>query len=87
MNQLTIRGFNPELQRRMQALAQEKNISLNKAALYFLHKGADLEQPAQNSQVVGDSLDSFIGSWSAQDEAEFLQSIQDCEQVDDAFWR
>ena len=38
-------------------------------------------------QVVGHTLDRFIGTWTAEQEAEVLQAIEIFEQVDEAFWR
>ena len=87
MNQLTIRGFDAELQRRLQTIAQEKGISLNKAALYLLRKGAGLNEASANANSIGDALDEFIGCWSEKEENQFLQSIKTCEQIDEDFWR
>ena len=64
-----------------------KGLSLNKAALYLFRKGAGLNQPSQNADVVGAALDEFIGCWSEKEEAQFLRSIKACEQLDEDFWR
>jgi hypothetical protein len=87
MNQLTIRGFDAELQQRLESIAQEKGISLNKAALHLLRKGAELNETSKNTHIIGAALDEFIGSWSAKEETQFLQSIKACEQIDEDFWR
>ena len=76
MNQLTIRGFDAELKQHLQMIAQEKCISLNKAAIYLLRKGAGLNDTSKNSNVIGDALDEFIGCWSEEEEVEFSQSIK-----------
>ncbi len=36
---------------------------------------------------VGHSLDRFIGTWSAEEEAEFLKAVEIFEQVDESFWK
>lgn len=44
-------------------------------------------QEAQSPKVVGHALDRFIGTWSAEQEAEVLQAVQIFEQVDESFWQ
>jgi antitoxin (DNA-binding transcriptional repressor) of toxin-antitoxin stability system len=38
-------------------------------------------------QIVGHDLDRFIGTWTAEQEAEVLQAIEIFEQVDEKRWR
>ena len=87
MNQLTIRGFGDDLRHAIEALAREQGISLNRAAVLLIRRGAGLADERVHANVVGDSLDEFIGSWTAEDEAEFLGSIEAMEQIDDELWR
>lgn len=87
MNQLTIRGFDDELRHRIEALARERGISLNRAAVLLIRRGAGLEDSRTRPHGIGDGLDEFIGSWSQAEEAEFLASIKATEQVDDELWR
>ena len=86
MNQLSIRGFDKELERRLRELASERNISLNKAAILLLRKGAGLDETHRQKNVVGDSLDDLIGRWTAEEERDFLQSIEAFEQIDEMDW-
>lgn len=86
MNQLTVRGFDEELQQRLRQIAKERGVSLNKAVLYLLRKGAGLDRPKQETDVVGDSLDHLIGTWTAEEAETFLEAIDICEQIDDSFW-
>jgi antitoxin (DNA-binding transcriptional repressor) of toxin-antitoxin stability system len=39
------------------------------------------------AQTVGHALDRFMGTWSAEQEAELLQAIEVFEQVDESFWK
>ena len=39
------------------------------------------------SKAVGRALDRFIGTWSAEQEAEVLKAVKIFEQVDEAFWQ
>lgn len=41
----------------------------------------------EHSKTVGHALDRFIGTWSAEQEAEFLKAIEIFEQVDESFWQ
>lgn len=87
MDQLSIRGFDKELVRRIRALARREGISLNRAAIQILRRGAGLVDPPASAATVGDALDGFIGSWSAADERAVLDSIATVAQVDAELWR
>ena len=86
MNQLTVRGFDPELEKHLRELAAERQISLNRAALALMRKGAGLTEPSRSGKEVGSALDSFIGVWSEEDEAEFLETLEPLEQIDPELW-
>jgi hypothetical protein len=43
-------------------------------------------EPPTSARVIGHALDRFIGTWSAEQEAELLQAIEVFEQVDESFW-
>jgi hypothetical protein len=87
MDHLSLRGFDKELERRIRELARREGVSLNKAALLLLRRGAGLVESSQSSAAVGDALDRFIGGWSAADERRLLDSIAACETVDEAIWK
>ncbi|MBI2821962.1 MAG: antitoxin [Acidobacteria bacterium] len=86
MKQLSLRGFDKELQRRLRKLAQQRGISLNKAALVLLRKGAGLDEKQEGADVVGDSLDHLIGRWSEKEEKEFLAKVEAFERIDEDLW-
>lgn len=87
MKQLTVRGFDKDLERRLRDVARTRGVSLNQAALILLREGAGLEAPRRRANVVGDSLDDLIGSWSRSEEAEFLRALNALEEIDPALWR
>lgn len=87
VNQLTIRGFDDELRDKIESLAQEHGISLNKAALLLIRQGAGADDGAAPSRAIGDRLDEFIGSWTLDEEADFLASIEAMEQTDAELWQ
>jgi antitoxin (DNA-binding transcriptional repressor) of toxin-antitoxin stability system len=43
-------------------------------------------EPVTSPKVIGHALDRFIGTWSAEQEAELLEAIEVFEQVDESFW-
>lgn len=87
MDQLSLRGFDKELARRIKELARREHVSLNKAALLLMRRGAGLVDAPSPSATVGDALDQFIGRWSATDEKRLLESIAPFEAVDEALWK
>lgn len=68
MNQLSLRGFDKELARRISEVARRERVSLNKAALLLLRRGAGIDEPDTLSEsAIGGALDGFIGTLSAAD--------------------
>ena len=84
--QLTLRARDPKLDRAIRALARREGISLNRAALRLLEKGAGLSRADDDGDRIGSSLDHLIGTWSAAEADAFLESIKSCEQVDEELW-
>lgn len=87
MKQLTVRGFDAELERRLRARAREKGWSLNRAALDLLRRGAGVGQSGTGPLGVGAALDEFIGSWTAAEAAQVLQATEVFEAVDAELWQ
>ncbi len=86
MQQLSVRGFDKELARRLREIAKRKGLSLSRAALLLMRRGAGLVESPGASATVGGALDSFIGKWSPDDEQRLLDSIAICESVDEDLW-
>ena len=86
MNQLSIRGFDKELERRIREVAKKRHLSLNKAAILLLRRGAGLDEAHQSTGIVGDSLNEHIGSWTTADEAELLANTEAFERIDEGLW-
>lgn len=85
MKQLTIRGFDSALQQHLHKLAQEEGLSLNKAALLLLRRGAGLDSLKHRANKVGDTLDHLIGAWSQEEEETFFQTLAPLDQIDKTF--
>lgn len=83
MRQLTIRGLDEPLFQRLQQLARQEGVSLNKAALLLLKRGAGLDPSRQQAEEVGHSLDHLIGAWSAGEEQSFLKATRLFDQITD----
>ena len=87
MNQLTIRGFDDELESRIQQLASREGISLNRAVLKLLRRGAGLGERGARANIVGSALDHLIGTWTAEEAAWMERALEDLSQIDEAMWK
>ena len=87
MNQLTIRGFDEQLQRQIQQLASREGISLNRAVLKLLRLSTGIGDEANRLDTVGNSLDHLIGTWTAEEMAEMEPALEDLSQIDEAMWK
>lgn len=87
IKQLTVRGFDRELERCLHEVARTQGVSLNQAALILLRKGAGLGEAQPRSNAVGASLDHLIGSWSREEEEEFLKAVGELGEIDPSLWR
>ena len=86
MNQLTIRGFDDDLARRIRQLADQEGISLNRAVLRLLRRGAGLESGKPGTDKVGSSLDHLIGTWTHEEALEMDRALRDLSHIDRAMW-
>jgi len=50
-------------------------------------KQQDIQSSLDSSKAVGHALDLFIGTWTAEQEAEVLKAVEIFEQVDGSFWQ
>jgi len=87
MKQLTLRGFDKELERAIRSEAEAYGISLNQAVLRLARRGAGLERQTPSSGKIGSSLDRFIGTWTDEEAREMKEAIRIFECIDEDFWR
>ena len=86
MKQLTIRGFDTELEKSIRELAEKEETSLNKAVLKLLRQGAGLSKTNESFARIGSSLDHLAGTWS-EEEARVLEEVtRDFERIDPDLW-
>ncbi len=87
MKQLTLRGFDPQLERQLERYARSEGISLNRAALELMRRGSGLSTARSGPPVIGDALDGFVGAWSAEEERQLLEAVQELDRIDPEFWK
>jgi hypothetical protein len=80
--QLTIR-YDDELAEHIERLSRQEGISRNQAVLRLVRKGAGLEPPPSADNVIGSSLDWFIGSWTDEHARELEEATADFETIDE----
>ena len=85
MNQLTIRGFDDELADYIRNLARREGISLNRAVMRLVRRGANLDAP--DTDVVGSSLDHLMGTWTGEEADAIDRALQDFSRIDEAMWK
>lgn len=84
--QLTVRGVDARTLQAIRDLAKRERISINKAALRLLEKGAGVS-PRPPADLIGNSLDHLMGGWTEREAKDFMESIRSCEQIDPDMWK
>ena len=88
MKQLTVRGFDDELSDCIRREAEQEGISLNRAALRLLRRGAGLSEVPGKRPKIGHSLDQFAGIWTKEEAEEFDRIIEEMtEVIDEEKWQ
>jgi plasmid stability protein len=87
MKQLTIRALDDDLEAAVRRAAAEHHTSLNRAALMLLRRGAGLAPESPVCNRVGDRLDRYIGSWTAEETAAFEDAVAPLGNIDPDLWR
>lgn len=86
IHQVMVRGLNPELANKIRQIAADEGISLNKAALRLLTKGAGLDRESTDDDTIGDDLDHLLGTWSREQAEEFAAAIRSMSLIDPELW-
>ncbi len=86
MKQLTIRGFDKEVEREIRELAAREGISLNRAAIRLLRRGAGLGETDSGHNLIGSSLDHLAGTWSEAEALLIAGVEEDFERIDLELW-
>ncbi|MFO7800857.1 MAG: hypothetical protein R6V55_01025 [Desulfovermiculus sp.] len=80
MDQITIRGIDPEIEREIRRRAKESQKSINQVVKEIIHKQFRPPQPPASS------LRHLSGEWTQEQAAEFEAAIKSCEQIDEEIW-
>jgi hypothetical protein len=84
MAQITLRGIDPEIERKIRMMARKSGKSLNRVVLDIIYQHTGINE--KSKKPAADSLKKLAGGWSEKDELEFLESIKPCEQIDEEMW-
>ena len=87
LKQLTLRGFEEEVAREVERVAQEEGVSLNQSVQRILRRGIGQSRDSDDLGVVGASLDDLFGTWSPEEADEFDRAVADFEVIDESMWR
>jgi hypothetical protein len=84
MPQITIRGLDPTIERKIRSIAKKEGKSLNRVILDMVYQSAGLKKTGR--KPAAHSLKKLAGGWSENDALEFAESIKSCEQIDEDMW-
>jgi len=84
MPQITLRGIDPEIERKIRRLAQKSGKSLNRIVLDMIYKSTGFNKKGKRKPAA--SLRKLAGGWSEIDARDFKESIKLCEQIDEEMW-
>lgn len=82
MTQLTLRGFDPELEKRLRDMARRDGTSLNRAALQLMRRGAGLTATGQPTSPIGKALNRFAGRMSKAEANAINRTVAEARQAD-----
>lgn len=88
MRQITLRGIPNDVENIAQEEAKSKGVSLNKAFLSLLRKGAEQKaHPPRGKRHHGRSeFGKFLGLWSAEEADDFDESLRQQREIDTELW-
>ena len=85
MNQITVRGIAPEVEKQIRRKAKATGKSLNKVMLELIGESAGPEK--RGKKPAGASLAELAGGWSEKEAREFEESVRVFEEIDQATWK
>ena len=84
MSQITLRGLEPEIERKIRKKAKKSGKSLNRVILYMISQNAGLNR---KKNPLSDSLRKLAGGWGEKEASDFFDSIRSCGQIDETIWK
>lgn len=83
MQQITIRGLQPEVEKKIRQIASDKHLSINQVIKDIIHKEFGVDNPKPRAAT----LMALSGGWNPDEAAEFNNAIKSCEQIDEEMWK
>lgn len=81
MQQVTIRGIDPEVEKEIRKIARENGKSINQVIKEIIHK------EFKGRSAPASSLKKLAGGWDNDQAAEFYRAIESCEKIDEEMWK
>ena len=82
MRQITIRGIDPEVEKKVRKLARHRGTSINQIIKEIVHREF---RPPETPPA--SSLKELAGGWTLEEVREFETAIEPCEQIDEEMWK
>jgi hypothetical protein len=87
MRQITLRGIPDNIETLAQEEAKSKGVSLNKAFISLLRRGAELQaSPRRKKPSTASEFSKFLGLWKEEDAATFDESLRQQRDIDKDLW-
>ncbi len=88
MNQITVRGIPPEVERAIRSESGESGLSLNKTIIKMLKRAvAAREKKGSKQKTAGNDISRYLGTWTNEEAAEFDRVVEEAfEQIDEGSW-
>jgi hypothetical protein len=85
MGRITIRGMDPDQERKIRSKAMKSGKSINKTILEMIAK----QTGAKRKKIIPhtESLRKMAGGWTKKYADEFMAAIKSCEQIDEEMWK
>ncbi len=81
MQQITIRGLDPDVEKKIRSIAKHQNKSINQVIKEIIHK----EFKPKHAPAA--SLATLAGGWTRHEAELFKRTIASCEQIDEEMWK
>ncbi len=81
MQQVTLRGLDPKVEKEIRRIAEERRQSINQVIKEIVHK------EFKGRTAPAESLKELAGGWSREEAVDFERAIQSCEQIDEDMWK
>ncbi len=85
MKSITIHQIDEDIDKKLNELAREKRMSLNKTIKFLLRKALNLESNSKENRKK--ELIEFLGVWSKDDLNSFNKAVSEFEKISEEDWK